>query len=261
MRKNKSVFPGVSPSGNWLRYFTLIELLVVISIIAILAGMLLPALKNGKDKSREAFCSSNLRQIGTAGYAYTADHEYFHPGTTNLESRYYTILAKYLSLKSPMTGKEDIITCPATNKPTHYFDYGPNLWVHPYYDYSLSTETKITLPNWTTTFASGNYKVLFRRPEQVKYPALTVSYLDNPYGVEGIAYIVSTSPLPNESYGTSTWQIFRHLKRCNVLFTDGHVNALKATAEAKGSTKSTNPFVMPVILGNTTHNDYRGVYY
>jgi len=65
------------------RAFTLVELLVVIAVIAILVGVLTPALSGARAASRRVMCLANLRSLETAHWAYLIDHEGRMIGTTH----------------------------------------------------------------------------------------------------------------------------------------------------------------------------------
>ena len=108
---------------NWRFRFTLIELLVVISIIAILASMLLPALKKARESAKKITCSNKMRQLHSAHVMYIQDYDGWLCG--NRESAYWRVLVyPYLGgrndysmaydwndLKSAIAEKE-VFTCP-----------------------------------------------------------------------------------------------------------------------------------------------------
>ncbi|MBQ9338199.1 MAG: prepilin-type N-terminal cleavage/methylation domain-containing protein [Lentisphaeria bacterium] len=199
------------------RGFTLIELLVVIAIIAILAGMLLPALQAAKQKGVASSCTARMKQNALLQSAYANDYkEYYpyYPTYTWMALRSYDIFAKY-GITKHVTGFSAAGTKTGPIKAPLLFC--PKFWKNPW----ASTSTGITYYIWpqikNKDFWGENTPWFNTR--DVRQPAIKHLLVEEGY--------TTSSPPSSARYYWSKYNVFPHANKANVAHMDGHVEAFR----------------------------------
>lgn len=207
--------------------FTLIELLVVIAIIALLAAMLLPALRWAKEAGKSAVCKSNLRQMGIALTMYGDDYNHF-PYIINTPQRlvWFTQIGEYLGMGS-------WFLCPSYRYELSHGWWGEMFSSRNCYAYN-GFGTAATFAGWQTSHATnvlglgGSVWKKDMPPSPVK-----VSRIRVPSDMLAIGDSLVFRLRPESEEGITTLQLCpsdtfrkqtpRHGKGINIVMVDGHV--------------------------------------
>ena len=246
--------------------FTLIELLVVIAIIAILAGMLLPALSKAKEKSKSISCLNNLRQLGISQRVYGDDHEGRYAFTFQVRGD-NVIRKAWFNFLQPYVKTTNIMLCPTRTPKFKEFlqNYPSEATDRLVSNYGMNF--RLGGCDWPNVWDVKNWPPV--KDASVRRPASTVHLTDagtKPLNTKDPLKCVTdkskekpgcwivhdpANDAPNTGGVTNddpNWggPILRHSGRSNIVFADAHAEHLPASTWFWGGT----PWLKPDLGGD-----------
>ena len=231
--------------------FTLIELLVVIAIIAILAGILMPALSSARERGKAAVCVSNLKTMSSALQGYADDsrgiimYQYVRSAgnigwLTKLYDGKYLSFTKIMSSDNSSFGRFNKASyCPSSAFDPPYQAYDKTEWrcygmltLNADTDYTATSNSKKDLIGniwFEQLLGSGSDSIRYFKVSNVKSPGAVLYFGETSYRKSHSTELERNRPawqFQVASTHTSAPHLkLQHNDRANVVFFDGHVAA------------------------------------
>lgn len=220
-----------SKSNRRAGAFTLVELLTVISIIAILAALLLPAVSRSQLRAKRVWCESNLRQIGIAFHSFAHDHNSKFPMEVSMNDG----------------GSQEFVQ-------NGYLVNGPFYFAFRHFQ-TLSTilvTPKILICPADTRLPAGNFSAL-QNANVSYFVGVDADYFKPVSILAGDGNLAASPQRPtilrSEAGVRLQWTRELHQFKGNVLFADGHVEEWGGSASGASVANAGN-FVLPSINPN-----------
>ncbi len=199
------------------RAFTLIELLVVIAIIAILAAILFPVFAKAREKSRQASCQSNVKQIMTANIQYAQDYDERLAGSWKGTGWAATQGYSWRIMVHPYIKNTQVHVCPSRSSDN---TWNPDGGVYNNTEWTGLSSYGLNEVHYPTTPTDIAHQPANRALADIPHPAETVFIGD-----------INSNTAAQLSYGddqhtytcTNNGGGNRHNDGCNYGYVDGHV--------------------------------------
>jgi prepilin-type N-terminal cleavage/methylation domain-containing protein/prepilin-type processing-associated H-X9-DG protein len=249
------------------RAFTLIELLVVIAIIALIAAILFPVFAQVREKSRQASCASNLKQLGLALAMYAQDHDETLPAETSAPpiNGGNSTAVTYDRQLAPYVRNDQVYACPSDGVPRATSDFWDGRYevTKPRRSYGITNRLRTLEASQRGRELDANTGAIQTPLAQVEQPSATVALVES-WAIfpDGTSDSVLGGPAGATLLDCDAWKLpgrkkpsdapiddfapcsdftedralpaKGHLEHGNYVFMDGHVKSLR-WAQVRGN--------------------------